>query len=63
MDRDGDGIVDTKDSCPDQPENVNSYLDEDGCPDVKPQKVRITKERIIIEEKILFATSKARILS
>ena len=63
VDRDGDGIMDDKDDCPDQPENMNSYMDEDGCPEVKPQNVRITKERIYIEEKILFETSKARILS
>jgi len=63
VDRDGDGILDNVDKCPDEPENRNSYLDEDGCPDVKPQNVRITKERIFIDEKILFETSKARILS
>jgi outer membrane protein OmpA-like peptidoglycan-associated protein len=63
VDRDGDGIMDDKDNCPDQPENRNSYMDDDGCPDVKPQNVRITKERIFIDEKILFETSKARILS
>lgn len=62
VDRDEDGILDSQDQCPDQPENKNDYLDEDGCPDVKPQKVRITKERIYIDEKILFETSKARIL-
>ena len=29
-DRDGDGLIDTLDKCPDQPENYNGYLDEDG---------------------------------
>ena len=32
-DRDGDGIPDNVDKCPDQPENYNGYQDEDGCPD------------------------------
>jgi OmpA-OmpF porin, OOP family len=32
-DRDGDGIPDVLDKCPDQPENYNGYQDEDGCPD------------------------------
>jgi OOP family OmpA-OmpF porin len=32
-DRDGDGILDNVDKCPDEPENYNGYQDEDGCPD------------------------------
>jgi outer membrane protein OmpA-like peptidoglycan-associated protein len=32
-DRDGDGILDTEDKCPDDPENYNGYQDNDGCPD------------------------------
>ncbi len=32
-DRDGDGIPDNVDKCPDEPENYNGYQDEDGCPD------------------------------
>ena len=32
-DRDGDGLIDTLDKCPDEPENYNGYLDGDGCPD------------------------------
>jgi OmpA-OmpF porin, OOP family len=32
-DRDGDGILDPADSCPDQPENYQGYQDDDGCPD------------------------------
>ena len=61
MDRDGDGIRDDVDQCPDEPENINEYLDEDGCPDVKPQKVKITREKIEITEKVLFETAKAKI--
>jgi OmpA-OmpF porin, OOP family len=32
-DRDGDGILDPDDQCPDDPENYNGYQDQDGCPD------------------------------
>jgi outer membrane protein OmpA-like peptidoglycan-associated protein len=32
-DRDGDGIADAHDRCPDQPETVNGRDDNDGCPD------------------------------
>jgi hypothetical protein len=32
-DRDGDGIPDMDDLCPDQPEDRDGYKDEDGCPD------------------------------
>jgi OmpA-OmpF porin, OOP family len=33
-DRDGDGFVDREDTCPDEPEDVDSFRDEDGCPDL-----------------------------
>ncbi|HVH43175.1 MAG TPA: OmpA family protein [Labilithrix sp.] len=36
-DRDGDGIVDRLDKCADQPETVNGFQDEDGCPDEAPK--------------------------
>jgi len=32
-DRDHDRILDADDDCPDQPENYNSFEDDDGCPD------------------------------
>jgi hypothetical protein len=32
-DRDGDGIADSGDSCPDTPETYNGVTDTDGCPD------------------------------
>jgi hypothetical protein len=32
-DRDGDGIVDGEDDCPDQPEDVDGWRDGDGCAD------------------------------
>jgi OOP family OmpA-OmpF porin len=33
-DRDGDGIPDNVDRCPDQPEDKDGFQDEDGCPDL-----------------------------
>ena len=33
-DRDGDGIPDSADSCPDEAEDRDGYQDEDGCPDL-----------------------------
>jgi outer membrane protein OmpA-like peptidoglycan-associated protein len=35
-DKDGDGIVDAKDKCPEKPEDVDKYQDDDGCPDEMP---------------------------
>jgi hypothetical protein len=32
-DRDGDGIVDDIDKCPDDPEDFDGFEDADGCPD------------------------------
>jgi OOP family OmpA-OmpF porin len=32
-DRDGDGLVDNLDKCPEHPERYNGHKDDDGCPD------------------------------
>src|SRR5690606_17814844 len=32
-DKDGDGIDDDVDACPDEPEDQDGYEDSDGCPD------------------------------
>ena len=32
-DRDGDGILDADDACPDEAEDMDQYLDSEGCPD------------------------------
>ncbi|MCB9744625.1 MAG: OmpA family protein [Alphaproteobacteria bacterium] len=58
-DADGDGLLDNVDQCPQQPETFNEYLDQDGCPDTKPQKVKIANKQIVIEEQIQFETGKA----
>ncbi|MCA9533485.1 MAG: OmpA family protein [Myxococcales bacterium] len=33
-DRDGDGIMDDIDDCPNDPEDFDQFLDEDGCPEL-----------------------------
>ncbi|EPA05570.1 hypothetical protein BG20_I0432 [Candidatus Nitrosarchaeum limnium BG20] len=35
-DTDNDGIPDSSDSCPNDPETINGFQDSDGCPDVVP---------------------------
>lgn len=62
-DRDSDGINDDKDLCADQPETLNAYMDEDGCPDVKPTRVEVTANQIVIKQRINFATGKTTILA
>lgn len=32
-DRDGDGTGDDYDQCPDEPEDLDGFADDDGCPD------------------------------
>ena len=39
-DRDGDGIPDAVDGCPDIPEDKDGYQDEDGCPEPNPENDR-----------------------
>jgi OOP family OmpA-OmpF porin len=38
-DKDGDGVLDEVDKCPDQPETKNGFQDADGCPDELPKEV------------------------
>jgi len=33
-DTDGDGVPDSRDKCPNQPEDVDGFQDADGCPDI-----------------------------
>jgi outer membrane protein OmpA-like peptidoglycan-associated protein len=35
-DKDGDGVMDPADKCVSEPETVNTFQDEDGCPDTMP---------------------------
>lgn len=34
QDRDRDGVPDNKDGCPDDPEDIDGFKDDDGCPDL-----------------------------
>lgn len=54
-DTDGDGFTDPNDACVDEPGGEGST---DGCP-----AVVITKEAVVIMERVLFATNEASILS
>ena len=38
LDRDGDGIPDDLDKCPDEPEDKDGFEDDDGCPDLDNDK-------------------------
>ncbi|MBI5498009.1 MAG: OmpA family protein [Deltaproteobacteria bacterium] len=61
-DNDHDGVLDPTDKCPDQPETINGYQDEDGCPDQGPRSlVTVTKEKLVILEKVYFVTAKSTI--
>lgn len=61
VDNDKDGIKDVDDKCPLQAEIVNGTDDNDGCPDEGKTLVKITKNQIIILEKVYFDTAKATI--
>jgi outer membrane protein OmpA-like peptidoglycan-associated protein len=57
-DTDGDGVADHLDNCPAEkgvPENQ-------GCPKKKTQLVVITRDRLVIKDKVYFATGKSKIL-
>jgi outer membrane protein OmpA-like peptidoglycan-associated protein len=60
-DNDHDGVLDARDSCPAEPETENGYADEDGCPDA--QSVRVVGDKIVLDERIHFATNSAFIRS
>ncbi len=58
-DNDQDKILDVDDQCPLQPETYNGKDDEDGCPE--DVKVRVTRTKVEILEKVFFDTGKATI--
>jgi OOP family OmpA-OmpF porin len=51
-DTDEDGLVDTADPCPEQPEDFDSWMDSDGCPDpsVLVQVRLVNPDGEIVEE-------------
>jgi len=56
-DRDGDGVPDSDDSCPDQPGPVANY----GCPIGTRQLVIVSASKVEILEQVRFETGKATI--
>jgi outer membrane protein OmpA-like peptidoglycan-associated protein len=51
-DRDGDGIMDDVDKCPDVKETYNGFEDEDGCPDdpdTDGDNVKDSKDQCVLE--------------
>ncbi len=58
-DKDGDRILDTDDACPNQPEVENGVDDKDGCPD--EGLFEVVNDRITLDERVLFATARARV--
>jgi outer membrane protein OmpA-like peptidoglycan-associated protein len=62
LDSDGDGVVDEDDRCPTEPETLNGYLDDDGCPDVKPERVEIQYGQIMVTKgKLAFEAGGTRL--
>ncbi|MDP3237900.1 MAG: OmpA family protein [Myxococcales bacterium] len=57
-DKDGDTVEDKFDNCPE----VKGPPSNQGCPEKQRQLVIITSEKLIIKEKVFFATAKATIL-
>ncbi|MFL5347092.1 MAG: Ig-like domain-containing protein [Hyalangium sp.] len=62
-DNDHDGIADTEDQCPNEPEVINGVDDSDGCPDIGESKVQLEANKIVIREKVYFATNKDIVLA
>jgi OOP family OmpA-OmpF porin len=60
LDNDKDGVLDAADMCPLVAEDLDGCQDEDGCPE--EGRVCVTREKIVITDKIFFATNKAEIL-
>lgn len=57
-DRDGDGVEDAQDNCPDEKGPAANH----GCPAKDKQLVIITRDKLVITDKVYFATGKATIL-
>jgi outer membrane protein OmpA-like peptidoglycan-associated protein len=60
-DNDRDGVPDAQDKCPDKPETINGVKDDDGCPDKGKTNVIVKENKIVITQRIYFATNKATI--
>lgn len=61
VDQDNDGILDTIDKCPSDPEDLDGDMDEDGCPEDR-KLVTVNQYEIILNEKVYFDTNKTMVL-
>jgi OmpA-OmpF porin, OOP family len=57
-DADNDGVEDALDNCKTEPGPASNQ----GCPEKSKQLVAITKEKLVISEKVFFATARAKVL-
>ncbi len=57
-DQDQDGLADAVDNCPKE----KGPAENAGCPGKQKQLVQISKERLVIADKVYFATAKAKLL-
>ncbi|WP_224365097.1 OmpA family protein [Hyalangium versicolor] len=62
-DNDRDGVDDAHDQCPTEPETINGVDDADGCPDKGKPQVEVQGRKIVILEKVYFATNKDVVLA
>ena len=53
-DRDGDGLVDSEDDCPDQPETVDGFTDDDGCPELDGDSDGVPFERDLCPREAIY---------
>jgi outer membrane protein OmpA-like peptidoglycan-associated protein len=58
-DNDKDGFLDGDDQCPNDAEVINGNLDYDGCPD--EGLIEMIKDRIVLEERVLFDFERSRV--
>ncbi|HMJ15586.1 MAG TPA: OmpA family protein, partial [Polyangiaceae bacterium] len=60
-DDDGDGVLDYLDRCPDEPETINGFEDDDGCADEGPAKIIVEEGKITILETVRFELNSSNI--
>jgi outer membrane protein OmpA-like peptidoglycan-associated protein len=58
---DNDGLLDRDDQCPSEPEDLDGFEDQDGCPEEGSGKVKVTCEKIDLQDKVFFDTGSDRI--
>ena len=56
-------MADAGDLCPTGQETVNGVEDTDGCPDKGESKVQVTRQKLVIKEKVYFDTNKDVVLA